>query len=322
VSAGERPVSAFAPASVGNVGVGFDLLGHAIEGIGDWVTARRVEAPGVIIESIRGTATKLPADPMKNTAGRAALAVLEAADADFGVCLDIHKGIPLSSGLGGSAASASAAVTAVNRLLPEPLPLEMLYQYALIGEAVSSGDRHGDNVGPQLYGGLVLATPVRVVPVPVPPDLHTAVVHPDYHVETRVARQVLGQPIGIADHVRQQARFALVLAGCFQADYELIAEGLEDVLIEPRRAALIPGFAAVRQAALDAGALGASISGAGPSLFAWCRGRPAAEVCARAMREAFARSGLDAQAHISPVAARGAHIVNPEATASGRQEAG
>ena len=302
--------SAFAPASVGNVAVGYDLLGHVIEGPGDRVTARRHGSRGVIIEAITGTVTDLPLAAESNTAGRAALSLLETVGADFGIVLRIEKGIPLGSGLGGSAASASAAVVAVNALLDHPLPVEALYPHALAGEAVASGSIHGDNVGPQLLGGLVLATPDRLVRVPVPEGLHAAVVHPDHRIDTRDARRVLDRPFSIDTVVAQQTHLALVLAGCFNHDTSLIREGLSDVLVEPYRAALIPGFAAVKQAALDAGALGASISGAGPSVFGWFESHTAAESAGERMKQAFAAEGLTSTAHISAVEAPGASLVN------------
>ena len=301
--------TAFAPASVGNVAVGYDLLGHVIEGPGDLVTARRSDQAGVTIEAITGTVTDLPLAADSNTAGRAVLSLLEAIDADFGITLHIKKGIPLGSGLGGSAASASAAVVAVNALLDHPLPGEALYPHALAGEAVASGSIHGDNVGPQLLGGLVLATPARLVRVPVPDGLHAAVVHPDHRIDTRDARRVLDRPFSIDNVVAQQTRLALVLAGCFKSDIDLIREGLSDVLVEPHRAALIPGFAAVKQAALNAGALGASISGAGPTVFGWFESHTAAESAGERMKNAFAAAGLNATVYISAIEAAGARLV-------------
>ncbi len=301
--------TAFAPASVGNVAVGYDLLGYVIEGPGDLVTARRSDQAGVTIEAITGTVTDLPLAADSNTAGRAVLSLLEAIDADFGITLHIKKGIPLGSGLGGSAASASAAVVAVNALLDHPLPVEALYPHALAGEAVASGSIHGDNVGPQLLGGLVLATPARLVRVPVPDGLHAAVVHPDHRIDTRDARRVLDRPFSIDNVVAQQTRLALVLAGCFKSDIDLIREGLSDVLVEPHRAALIPGFAAVKQAALNAGALGASISGAGPTVFGWLESHTAAESAGERMKNAFAAAGLNATVYISAIEAAGARLV-------------
>jgi len=300
---------AFAPASVGNAAVGFDLLGHAIEGPGDSVVASRRRQPGVSIERIEGVVTDLPGDPERNTAGRAVLALLSATQPGLGVGLEIHKGIGLGSGLGGSAASATAALVAVNALLDRPLPQSALYPFALAGESAASGASHGDNVGPQLLGGLVLATTDRLIPIPVPDGLWAVVVHPDHVVETRLARTSLTEPFPIGTIVAQQTNLAQVLCGCYTGDFDLIAAGLADVLVEPRRARLVPGFAEVKRAALDHGALGASISGAGPSVFGWFRHRAQAESAGSAMRSAFADQGLKAQVHVSPVDAPGARLV-------------
>jgi homoserine kinase len=302
---------AFAPASVGNVGVGFDILGHAIVGPGDRVTVRRINSPEVRVSAIRGTVKELPRDPEHNTAARAVASLRAAHGIRFGIELEIEKGIALGSGMGGSAASAVAALVAANALLDEPLPREALYPHALEGESAASGSRHGDNVAPMLLGGLVLATLDRMVRIPVPNGLHAAVVHPHQVLETRVARAALKAPYAIGEFVAQSANLALVIAACFRGDLALIRAGLADVLVEPRRAALITGFDAVKHAALAAGALGASISGAGPSVFAWCESRAIAESAAVAMRAAFDAATPRAppsEAWITPVDAPGARV--------------
>jgi len=304
--------TATAPASVGNAAVGFDLLGHALVSPSDRVTASRSSAPGVRIVSISGSRHALPIDAESNTASRAVMALLEAHRIDIGIELAIEKGIPLASGLGGSAASAVAAVVAASTLLELDLAPEQLYPFALAGEAVASGAAHGDNVGCQLLGGLVLATADRLVAIPVPGGLTAVAVHPDYQVNTRDARQCLAKPFDLATVVAQSSNLAQVLAGCHQCDIELIRSGLSDVMVEPRRAALIPGFAHVKRAALEHGALGASISGAGPTVFGWFVDQFDAESAGRAMVDAFADAGLVAEAFVSPVAAPGARIVELE----------
>lgn len=301
--------TAKAPASVGNAAVGFDLLGHALISPADRVTASRSSRPGVRIASISGSRHALPLDAGSNTASRAVMALLEAHRIDIGIELAIEKGIPLASGLGGSAASAVAAVVAAAALLELDLAPEQLYPFALAGEAVASGAAHGDNVGCQLLGGLVLATADRLVAIPVPEGLTAVAVHPDYQVNTRDARQCLAEPFDLATVVAQSANLAQVLTGCHQSSFELIRSGLSDVMVEPRRAALIPGFAEVKRAALEHGALGASISGAGPTVFGWFVDQADAESAGRAMVEAFAGAGLTAKAFVSPVAAPGARIV-------------
>jgi homoserine kinase len=292
---------AFAPASVGNVAVGFDLLGHSLAGPGDTATVRRIDEPVVRIAAISGCVTALPREPARNTAGAALIALREALGLRHGFELSLAKGIPLGSGLGGSAASCVAALVAANALLAEPLSREALYPFALAGEAVASGGRHGDNVGPMLLGGLVLATDERLIRIPVPHAWHCAVVHPDQVLETRAARAALAGAYQLGEFVAQSASLAQVLLGCERGDAGLVRAGLHDHLVEPRRAGLIPGFAAVKQAALSAGAMGASISGAGPSVFGWFENRQQAGLAAEAMLAAFAAAGLTGQAYVSPV---------------------
>lgn len=306
---GRTEARARAPASVGNVGVGFDILGHSIEGAGDEVRVRRIASPEVRIDAIRGVAANLPLAAARNTAGGALLALRTALGLPFGFAVEIDKGIPLGSGMGGSAASAVAALVAANALLDAPLPRQALYRFALDGEAIASGSRHGDNLGPMLLGGLVLATAEHLEAVPVPPGLHCALVHPHVVIETRRARAVLAGSYALADFVTQSAALARLLCACHRGDVEALAGTLTDVLVEPRRAPLLPGFAAVKAAALAAGALGASISGGGPSVFAWCRDAASAERVADAMQAAFAAAGLAADRFVSPVAGPAAELL-------------
>ena len=306
----KHSASAFAPASVGNVGVGFDILGHVIAGAGDTVTVRRIDALEVHIAAIRGTTVDLPLDAPSNTAGAALIALREALQLPFGFEVEIEKGIPLGSGMGGSAASCVAALVAANELLDEPLSREALYPYALVGEAVASGGRHGDNLGPMLLGGLVLATAEHLVKVPVPEAWHSVLVHPDAILETRRAREALKGDYTLSEFVAQSANLALVLAGCHAGDAQLVRAGLKDVLVEPRRSPLIVGFDAAKQAALDAGAMGASISGAGPSVFGWFEARAQAEVAAPAIQAAFAAAGFDSQAWVSPLNSPAAKVLD------------
>ena len=292
---------AFAPASVGNVGVGFDILGHVIEGVGDTVAVRRIEPREVRIAAIRGVVVDLPRQAAANTAGAALLSMQQALALPFGFEMEIDKGIPLGSGMGGSAASCVAALVAANALLDKPLSREALYPFALTGEAVASGGRHGDNIGPMLLGGLVLSTAERLVRIPVPKEWHCVLVHPDAVLQTRLAREALHGSYALADFVAQSGNLALVLAGCHAGDAALVRAGLRDVLVEPRREHLIEGFAAAKKAALDAGAMGASISGAGPSVFGWFESRSEAEAAVPRIREAFAGVGHESQSWVSPI---------------------
>ncbi len=302
---------AFAPASVGNVAIGFDILGFSVDAIGDRATVRRVAQPGVRVTAIRGVVPDLPREAAQNTAGRALMAMQEALGLSFGFELELDKGIPLSSGLGGSAASAVAAVVAANALLPSPRPPLELLRFAMHGEAVASGSMHVDNIAPSLYGGLVLTVGIdhpRVKQIPVPPAIRAVIVHPHMQLSTREARAILSQSVKLADFVWQTANLAGFISGCYTNDIDMVRESFQDVVIEPQRAALIPGFAEVRQSALSAGALGCSISGAGPTVFAWCLEAQAAAVCEAMVRE-FQRHGLKADHWITEVAPKGARVV-------------
>ncbi len=301
--------TAFAPASIGNVAVGFDILGQSIAGIGDRATVRRIDEPVVRIDAIHGCVANLPMDAMRNTAGRALIAMREALDLPFGFAIALDKGIALGSGMGGSAASCVAALVAANNLLEQPLPVEELYPFALDGEAVSSGSRHGDNVGPMLLGGLVLAAHGRLLRIRVPDDWHSVVVHPDVVLETRRAREALHGTYALGEFVEQSANLALVLSGCHRGDAGLVRAGLADVIVEPRRAPLIRGFHAVKDAALEHDAMGASISGAGPSVFAWFENRASAEAAAAAMCSGFEQAGFATEAFLSPINGPAAGVV-------------
>ena len=301
---------AMAPASVGNVGVGFDVLGHSVAGPGDRAQVRRIDEGVVRIAGIHGCVTNLPTDPQQNTAGVALLSMRKALGLAHGFELILHKGIALGSGMGGSAASCIAALVAANALLERPLPSAALYPFALDGEAVASGSRHGDNLGSMLLGGLVLATHDRLLRIPVPATWYCALVHPHFVLETRKARAALIGSYALGDFVAQSSNLALVLAGCYRSDAALVRTGLRDVLVEPRRAPLIPNFARVKQAALDHHALGASISGAGPSVFGWYENRTDADAAVRAMQAAFAETALDSDSWVSPINGPAAALVD------------
>jgi homoserine kinase len=309
-----KAASAFAPAGVGNIGVGFDLLGHSIDGPRDVARVRRIDEPLVRIRAIGGDvpgAGALPLEAARNTAGAALASLRALSDAAHGFEVELEKGIPIGAGLGGSAASCVAALVAGNALLDAPLPREALYPCAIDGEAVSSGSRQGDNVAPMLLGGVVLATATRMVALDAPGWLHCVVVHPGQVLETRRAREVLAEPYSLPTVVRHGAHLALFLTGLQRGDAQLIREGLQDVLAEPRRAPLVPGFAQAKAAALDCGALGSSLSGAGPSVFAWFASKAEAEAAVPAMHAAFADAGFDSRAWVSPVAGPRAALIEP-----------
>ncbi len=303
--------TAFAPASVGNVAIGFDILGFAVDALGDRVTVSRSERPGVTITAVSGIAGELPTDPAQNTAGRALQAMHAALAPSFGFEMRIEKGIPLGSGLGGSAASAVGAVVAANALLEQPYePIDLL-KFAMQGEAVASGSLHVDNISPSLFGGLVLTVGIdhpRVKRIPVPPGVCAVLIHPHMFLATRQARAILKRDVPLADFVWQTANLAGFISGCYTDDLDMIRASFEDVVIEPQRQALIPGFAAVRAAALAAGALGCSISGAGPTLFAWAL-ETQAQTVLEAMRAPLVAAGAGVDEWIVDLHREGAHVV-------------
>jgi homoserine kinase len=305
-------VTAFAPATVANVGIGFDILGHTVQAVGDRVRLERIAEPVVRIRAVSGIAGDLPVDPMRNTAGRAVQAMHGALGLGFGFELTIEKGIPLASGMGGSAASAVAAVVAANAMIEEPLPLLRLLKFAMEGEIVASGSAHVDNIAPCLFGGLVLTVGIdhpRVKQIPVPSSVRCVLVHPHMHLGTREARAVLKSDVTRSDFVWQTANLAGFISGCYSNDLDMIRDSFNDVIIEPQRQILIPGFKEVQSGAMSAGALGCSISGAGPSVFAWAEIECAERVQA-SMVAAFARHSLDTDSWISALDNAGARVVD------------
>jgi homoserine kinase len=304
-------VTAFAPATVANVGIGFDILGHTVDSVGDRVRLRRIDEPLVRIRSITGVAGDLPIEAASNTAGRAVQAMHAALKLDYGFEIDIDKGIPLASGMGGSAASAVAAVVAANALLEEPVQRLQLLKYAMEGEIVASGSAHVDNIAPCLIGGLVLTVGIdnpRVKQIPVPPSLRCVIVHPHMFLGTREARAILKTDVSRSDFVWQTANLAGFISGCYSNDLDMIRESFNDVIIEPQRHTMIPGFKDVQRSAMSAGSLGCSISGAGPTVFAWVE-IPYAEAARGAMVAAFAKHGLKSDSWVSALENYGARVV-------------
>ncbi|WP_417483280.1 homoserine kinase [Maricaulis sp.] len=301
---------ASAPASIGNVGVGFDVLGLAFDAVRDSVTAHRTRAPGVQLGTVSGLVQDLPAEVNRNCALAAGQAVLDAAGAGFGCRIDIHKGVPLSAGMGGSAASAVAAAGAVNALLETPFETGDLLLPAMQGERVSADPPPWDNVMASLLGGLVIAArldPPLIRRLPLPDGIACILFHPERKIETRRARELLSDSISKDIAVEHARNIASFVAGCASNDRELIASGLRDVFIEPQRLPLLPELASVQAAALDAGALGCSFSGSGPSVFAWVPDDQA-KVCGAAMAAAFAAAGCGARPYHAPLICDGLRL--------------
>ena len=304
--------TAFAPATVANVAVGFDLLGFSFPELGDRVRVRRVQGGAGHIDLVSAAGvTTVPADPLRNTATVALRSLIDAQPVPFGLSVEVEKGIPLASGLGGSAASAVAAVVAAAAVWDAPLSMEELCRHALAGEASVSGGVHPDNVVPSLYGGLTASLPgdpVEVLSLPVPDGLRCVVVHPHLELETQAARSVLAAEVPLALYVRQSGWLSGFLHACHTGDLELIGRCLRDDVIEPQRSPAIPGFDAVQHAAMEHGALGSSLAGSGSSVFAWTR-EADAEAVADAMSEAFAAAGLPTDRWIGPVGGAGARVL-------------
>ena len=310
-------VTAYAPATVANVACGFDVLGMALHTPGDRVTVTRSETPGVRLTAIHGDEGRLPLDADRNTAGVAVQALLAQLSHPAGFSIELFKGMPLASGLGSSAASAVAALLAANALLPAPLPREDLLPFAVTAEAAACGTGHADNVAASLLGGMVLVrsyTPLEVVSLPVLPRLVCATVTPALALTTGASRSVLPESLPLKTAVRQWGNLGAFVAALYQGDYALLGRSLSDAVAAPRRAALIPGFADVRQAALSSGALGCSIAGAGPTLFALCEGEAVAQKAAEAMQHAFRKHRLGSTAHISLINRDGARILSEGAS--------
>ena len=309
---------AFAPATVANVACGFDVLGLALEKPGDTVIAERADKPEVSLTSIDGEDGRLSLDPGTNTATVAASHLLEQKDVDpsIGVRIALTKGLPLASGMGSSAASAVAAVVAVDHLLELGASRAELLESALEGERVAAGAGHADNAAACLYGGFVLVRSpneldeLDVIQLPVPEGLSVAVVRPHREVSTKDSRVLMGDVVKLKSAVAQWANLGALVAGLYTEDWELIARALVDHVAEPVRSENIPAFDDVKRTALDEGALGCSLSGSGPSMFALCRDLDTAHRVARRMRSTFQdRASLEADEHVSPVSGQGAHII-------------
>ena len=314
MSGGEY-VTAFAPASIGNVGVGYDILGLAIAGAGDRVAARKTDGDGITIREVRDLDGEihpyLSTDPEHNTAAIAASALWNEHGSGDGVELIVHKGVPLQSGMGSSAASAVAAAVAVNELLDKPLPQLRLLMYALEGERYASGGAlHADNVAPSLLGGLVYC-PKSLLPdaycLPTPEGISSVLVHPELQVDTAKQRKILARSYSLELWREQQSYLAGFIAGCEQNDADLIRRCLKDVIIEPQRKTAVPCFDGVQEAALEANALGCSLSGSGPGIFALCVDAEAPNAAA-VMKQACRDAGYECQSWISPMTAAGAYL--------------
>lgn len=304
-----KTVTAFAPATCGNVAVGFDILGFAIEGVGDEVTLTKTASGGLVIENI-DSKDDLPLEVEKNVATAVIKKFCDDHELDCNFNVIIKKGLSLGSGMGGSAASSVAALVALTGFLDSLVEDKLLAEYAIWGEGLVSGTPHGDNVAPCLYGGLTLLrslSPVDIIRLPTG-ALFSVVIHPDLRVDTKEARAILPKELPLERYSEQSAHLASFIVALFKDQTSLIAQSLKDVLVEPYRASLVQGFMAVKEAALTAGALGSSLSGSGPSVFALAENKTDAEKIQKSMIAAFAAEGVKSQGWVSPLACTGATI--------------
>jgi homoserine kinase len=311
-------VTAFAPGGVGNIGPGLDILGLALAGPGDTVRAEWIEEAGVHI--LQAGHPDLPTDCMKHTAGVAATAVAAGAGISLrgGIGLTITKGLPLSGGQGGSAASAVAAAVAVNRLLDDPLDRLALVSACLEAEEGVSG-RHADNIVPSLFGGIVLIRtldPMDLVQLPVPAELRVVLARPDQRLRTAQARSVLPDSVPRSVAMHQAAQVGALVAALGSSNYELLGRAIDDRIAEPVRSRLLPGFTEAKAAALGAGALGCSISGSGPAVFALVRGTERGQEVARAMAKAYDDCGIENEVRVAQIDRAGARILDEVAAES------
>ncbi len=296
----------FAPATIANVSCGFDVLGLALDNVGDEMLIRKVAKKGVTITKIIGQ--DLPLETHNNVAGVAALALLAETESDFGFEIEIDKRIKPGSGIGSSAASSAGAVWAINKLLGNPFNSTDLVRFAMEGEHLATGVAHADNVAPALFGGFTLVrsyNPLDIISINTPSKLYATVIHPQIEVKTSDAREILKTNIPLKDAIKQWGNVGGLISGLYTEDYELIGRSLEDYIIEPIRSILIPAFDAVKNKSLDAGALGCGISGSGPSIFALSKGKETALKVAEAMKSVYEKVGIEYDVHVSKVNKQG-----------------
>lgn len=307
-------IKVFAPATVANVTCGFDVLGFAVDAPGDEVILNLSSTPGVRILGITGDGGRLPLDAARNTVGASVISMLQFLNSNQGVEITLNKKMPLGSGLGSSAASAAAGSVGLNYLLNSGLSKQQLVSFAMEGERVACGSAHADNAAPAIFGGFTLVrsyTPLDIVPIPTPPNLYCSIIHPNIEVSTKEARAILSPTVKLTDAVIQWGNVAGLIAGLMSNNYELIGRSMQDIIIEPARSKLIPGFNEIKQSALDLGALGAGISGSGPSIFALSTDILKAEKIGAAMQKTwFNKTGLASEIYVSKINFDGVKIID------------
>jgi homoserine kinase len=306
-------IKVFAPATVANVVCGYDILGFAVNAPGDEVIMRISDTPGIQITKITGDEGRLPLDPEKNTVSVSVKHYLEAIEQPaLGVEIELHKKMPIGSGLGSSSASTVAGLFAINKLLDNKLSDEELLPFAMKGEEMACGHGHADNVAPSLLGGFVLIrsyTPLDIIKLPFPNDLYCAIVFPDVIVPTRDARQLIRSKVLLKDAVTQWGNIAGLVSGLFMNDLSLIGRSMHDILVEPVRAILIPDFYKMREIAMEHGALSFGISGSGPSVFSFARDESAANKITKVLADHLASLNIASKTYVSAINAEGPKIL-------------
>lgn len=300
----------FCPATIANISCGFDVLGVALDSVGDEMIVRKVSEKGIRITKLEGQ--DLPKETLKNVAGVAGLALLADTAYNGGFEIEIYKKIKAGSGIGSSAASSAGAVWAMNELLGKPFTQLQLVKFAMEGERLASGVAHADNVAPALFGGFTLVRsydPLDIVTVPAPKILYATVIHPQIEVKTSDSRKILKTNITMETGIKQWGNLGGLVAGLFKEDYNLIGRSLVDHIVEPIRSILIPGFDEIKKAVDLAGALGSGISGSGPSIFAFSKGAVKAQKVAEAMKEVYRNIGIDYEVHVSKINMDGVRIL-------------
>ncbi|WP_420574234.1 homoserine kinase [Kordia sp.] len=303
-------IKIFAPATIANVSCGFDVLGLCLDTVGDEMIIRKTNKKGIAITKLTGQ--DLPLDTQKNVAGVAGLAMLSTLDLDHGFEIEIYKNIKAGSGIGSSAASSAGTVWAMNELLGKPFSANELVPFAMEGEKLASGTAHADNVAPALLGGFTLVRsydPLDIIKIPTPSELYATVIHPQIEVKTSDSRSLLKENISLKKSIIQIGNLGGLISGLYTSDYDLISRSLHDEIVEPLRAILIPGFNEVKQNAIDCGALGAGISGSGPSIFALSKGKEMAEKVAKSMSETYKKLNIDYDIHVSKINTNGCRIL-------------
>ena len=307
-------ISVFAPATIANVVCGYDILGLAVDAPGDEVIMRKRTEPGVIITKITGDEGRLPLDASENTVSASVQHYLQyIGRPDVGVEIELHKKMPIGSGLGSSSASTVAGLFAINSLLGNPLSKMDLVPFAMKGEELACGSGHADNVAPALLGGFVLIRsyePLDVIKLPYPETLHCAIVFPEVDVPTRDARKMIREKISLKDAVTQWGNIAGLVSGLFMKDEELIGRSMKDILVEPVRSILIPDFYKMREIATENGALSFGISGSGPSVFAFTRNEETSLKITQAVQQHLSKLNIGSQAYTSAVNADGPKILD------------